>query len=263
MDTISALGVKINNISLIEAKHRIAGFLYSARFHQVATVNPDFVMVARKNEKFLSVINNADLSLADGVGIHIPAFLENKTLKERVPGADLIDYVLAYAQEFNFSVFLLARADGLSSYAETKSAMLRRFPWLKISGCDVDIYSHESLEETLKKVRGAIVFANFGAPLQDIFLSQLRSLPKSEARLVMGIGGTFDFLTGKKRRAPLLVRNIGLEWLWRLILQPRRRLKRTFNYVVIFSLLCVWEALQKYMHLPSLGRAPLNENVKL
>lgn len=254
MVTINALGVKIDNISLVEAKYSIARFLRSKRFHQIATVNPDFIMTARKNKDFFSTINNADLSLADGVGINIPAFLENKNLKERIPGADLIDYILAYAQECNYSVFLLARADGLSSYAETKSAMLRRFPWLKISGCDVDIHSQKSLDKTLQKVKGHIVFANFGAPLQDVFLSQLRSFPENGTRLVMGIGGTFDFLTGKKLRAPLFIRKMGFEWLWRLILQPRRRLKRTFNYVVVFSLLCIWESFQRPIHLPSLGK---------
>ncbi len=241
MHSIYALGLKIDTLSLSQVKKPLASFLASGRFHQIATVNPDFVMLARKDKHFQDVINDVDLALADGVGIHLPAFLQGKELKERIPGSDLTEYLLAYAATYGHSVFLLARADGLSSAAQTKAALLRRFPKLSVRGCDVNTSSPQALKKALGKVRGEIVLSNFGAPLQDTFLAELRTLPESGTRIAMGVGGTFDFFTRKQTRAPFLVRKFGLEWLWRLLLQPRRRLKRTFNYVVVFSLLCLAE----------------------
>jgi len=221
MQTINALGLKIDNLSLVDVRLRLAEFFASDRFHQIATVNPDFVMVARKKEDFQEIINAADLSLADGVGIHLPAFLQGKELIERIPGSDLTEYLLAYAQEHHHDVYLLARTDGLSSYEETRAALLHRFPKLIVHGCNVDIHSEQA---------------------QTTALENVRSYPESGARIVMGVGGTFDFYTHKQTRAPKLVRQFGLEWLWRLLLHPRR-MKRTWNYVVIFSLLCLGEGL--------------------
>lgn len=245
MASINALGVKIDNVSLPGAKRCVARFLDTPYYHQVVTVNPDFIMIARKSKHFLSAINGANLVLADGVGLHLPAFFQGKKLKARIPGVDFSDYLLAYAQEMGLEVFLATRSDGLSSYVETKAAILTRYPHLIITGCDVNIHSPQALEAAQKKVRGDIVFANFGAPAQDIFLSQLRSIPNQKIRLGIGVGGTFDFWTGKQTRAPVFIQKIGMEWLFRLILQPRRRFKRTFNYVVVFSWLCLLEALKR------------------
>lgn len=245
MGMINALGIKIDNVSLLRAKRLVSRFLSTPHYHQIVTVNPDFIMTARKNSHFRSAVNGADLVLADGVGINLPAFLQGKKLRARIPGVDFSEYILAYAQEMDLEVFLAARNDGLSTYVETKAAILIRYPRLRIHGCDVNIRSSRSLTNAQKKVRGDIVFVNFGTPIQDIFLSQLRYLPHQTLRLGIGVGGTFDFWTGKQTRAPIFIQKIGLEWLFRLILQPRRRLKRTFNYVVIFSLLCLRTALKE------------------
>jgi len=85
-----------------------------------------------------------------------------------------------------------------------------------------------------------IVFANFGAPYQEKFLNSLKSAKNSKMRLVMGVGGSFDYLTGKIRRAPVFTRKIGLEWLWRLIQQPRR-IKRIWNAVIIFPIKIIFQ----------------------
>ncbi|MDQ5902146.1 MAG: N-acetylglucosaminyldiphosphoundecaprenol N-acetyl-beta-D-mannosaminyltransferase [Patescibacteria group bacterium] len=245
MATIQALGIKIDNVSLLRAKRLVSRFLSTLHYHQVVTVNPDFIMTARRNKEFRSAVNGSDLVLADGVGIHLPAFLQGKKLSARIPGVDFSEYILAYAQEMGLHIFLATRNDGLSSYVETKAAILVRYPHLNIHGCDVNIHSQRSLKNAQKKVRGDIVLVNFGTPVQDIFLAQLRYIPEQKVRLGIGVGGTFDFWTGKQTRAPIFIQKMGMEWFFRLILQPRRRFKRTFNYVVVFSFLCLWEALRK------------------
>ena len=253
MRMINALGIKIDNVSLLRAKRLVSRFLSTPHYHQIVTVNPDFIMTARKNDHFRSAVNGADLVLADGVGINLPAFLQGEKLNARIPGVDFSEYILAYAQEMDLEIFLAVRNDGLSTYVETKAAILIRYPRLRIHGCDVDIHSSRSLANAQRKVRGDIVFANFGTPIQDIFLSQLRYLPQQTIRLGIGVGGTFDFWTGKQTRAPIFIQKIGLEWLFRLILQPRRRFKRTFNYVIVFSLLCLRAALREKIRLYKLS----------
>lgn len=239
MQTIDALGVSICNTTLKQTKLLIAQFLRSNQFHQITTVNPDFVMIARQNEVFRDTLNSSDLAIADGIGIHLPALLQKTFLHGRIPGADLTEYILDHARQLHLSVCIVARNDGLSTADEIKRAILAKFPKLMVTGYDVDIHSSESLSWTLDNIQSDIVLANFGAPLQDTFLARLRAWPQARTRLAMGVGGTFDFMTGKQKRAPSLIRKIGLEWLWRLILRPRQRLKRTFNYVVIYSLLCL------------------------
>lgn len=253
MATINALGIKIDNVSLLKAKRLVSRFLSIPHYHQIVTVNPDFIMTARLNPFFRSAVNGSDLVLADGVGIHLPAFLQRKKLVARIPGVDFSEYILAYAQEMGLEIFLATRNDGLSSYVETKAAILTLYPHLKIHGCDVNIYSQRSLRNAQKKVHGDIVFANFGTPVQDIFLSQLRYIPHQTTRLGIGVGGTFDFWTGKQFRAPIFIQRIGMEWLFRLILQPRRRFKRTFNYVVVFSFLCLGTAIKEKFRFLSLS----------
>lgn len=260
METIDALGVKINALAPERVFSLIEKYLLSSRYHQIATCNPDFIMAARKNPEFKNVLNTVDLALADGVGIHLPAFLQGKTLPGRIPGADLTEYVLAFAEKNRLTVSLLARRDGLSSAQETKEALLHKYPNLLIRGRDVDIRSLEDMDQALEETDSHIVLANFGAPVQDIFLSRLRILAAQgkKIRLAMGVGGTFDFITGKQKRAPLFFRKAGLEWLWRLALQPVRRSKKTFNYVVVYSFLCFREALGQ---LRSAERPFLSRNI--
>ncbi len=239
MEKIDILGTHITPLSSHQAQAIASRYLSSGGFHQITTVNPDFIMIARKDKAFQEVINQSDLALVDGVGIHLPVFLQGKKLPGRVPGADFTESILAKTEEMGLSLFLLASNRGLSTAQETKKAILKKFPSLTITGCDVDPTSEKDLSHVLSLVKGQVVLANFGAPSQDLFLSRLRDVEFRDIRLVMGVGGTFDFLTGKQKRAPYMVRTFGLEWLWRLLCKPVRRFKRTFNYVVIYSILCI------------------------
>lgn len=244
MDHICALGVTIQNTSINEARRFVEDSLRSTEFHRIATINPDLIMMAQGDNEFLDSLNNASFSTIDGIGIYIPLLLRGKIPKGRVSGSDFIEYVLEVSEHSDLSVFLLVNGCGLSTFQETKAAIKKKFPRLRVFGSNVSVNSPISIGSSLRKASNhSVVLSNFGGRLQEISLAKLQSIPGSTTCLAMGVGGTFDFLTGKQKRAPFIIRKFGFEWLWRLLLQPRRRLKRTWNYVFVYSFLCIKEAL--------------------
>lgn len=219
---ISILGVSINLDSKAKVLEKVGSFLREARFHRIATVNPEFLVLASRDNLFRENLLSADLRVADGFGMVLAGLLQGEEVP-RFPGADLLQDILSIAERDEFSVFLALRKGGLSSYEEIRAALLQRYPKLFVVDSDNELDNIGN---------STIVLCNFGAPEQELFLETLRNNPNN-VRLAMGVGGAFDFLTGKQKRAPQWLRVLGLEWLWRLILQPKRW-RRIWNAVVVF-----------------------------
>ncbi|MFZ1654983.1 MAG: WecB/TagA/CpsF family glycosyltransferase [Candidatus Moraniibacteriota bacterium] len=229
LTSVNVLNIPIDNLTraavLTQIDHWLAG---GDTFHRIATVNPEFLLLAQKNAAFRGALLSADLRLADGVGLHLPFFLAGESLLERIPGADLLSEILQRADERFLSVGLILAPDGLSSFEAIKQTLHERYPNLAIFKFAPEYFSPQ------KPIPYNLVFCNYGAPLQEIVLAGLRQ-SAGAIRLVMGVGGAFDFLTGQISRAPKPVRSIGLEWAWRLLQQPKR-FRRIWNAVVIFPM---------------------------
>jgi N-acetylglucosaminyldiphosphoundecaprenol N-acetyl-beta-D-mannosaminyltransferase len=228
---------RIDNLSRQNIFRTVDSFLESALFHQIATVNPEFLLLARKNTSFCETLNMCDLNIADGVGLHFAFWRKGKKLQARVTGADLMTYILQQAERKHLSVMCVVRKSGLSLWKDIRRAMKKQYPKLQIEGIVLNRTTSINMlrkEIQLKIKQSNIVLCNFGAPYQELFLSQLRN-GSSDIRIAMGVGGSFDFLTGKTKRAPKWMRAIGLEWLWRLLLQPWR-FCRIWNAVIVFPL---------------------------
>ncbi len=261
MDTkneMDILKIRVDNLLKEEITEQIDVFLSNNKFHQIATVNPEFILKAQRDDGFKNIINTCDLNVADGIGIKFAFWRFGKRLKTRIAGVDLMDEVLKIAAEKNLSIFLAADKEGLSTWKETREAILKKYPKLEISGADMNktvviagskaakqsYVSAEKNDEAaalLSAIRNNIIFCAFGAPHQEKFLHSLKSLKNSKIRLVMGVGGSFDFLSGKIKRAPAPMRTVGMEWFWRLILEPRYRLKRIFRVVAIFPIKVIFK----------------------
>jgi N-acetylglucosaminyldiphosphoundecaprenol N-acetyl-beta-D-mannosaminyltransferase len=233
------LDVKIDNLTKTEIRQKVKNFLIEDGFHQIATINPEFILEAQENSEFKNILNSCDLNIADGFGIKLAFWRYGKNLKYRMAGIDLMMEILQIANAKKLSVFLAAKNGGLSSWEEIRDAILKIYPDLEIYGsnltCHSELVEESNLIRSLRfgrddKIDSDIVFCNFGAPYQETFL---RSLKSDRIRLAMGVGGSFDYLTGQTPRAPQFLRQTGLEWLWRLILQPKRW-KRILNSIVIF-----------------------------
>ncbi len=228
---MNLFGITIDSLPRDAVLKRARKFFDEPKFHRIATVNPEFLLLAKKDAAFRQSLLNADLRIADGFGIVLVGFLRGERIT-RFPGADLLEEILRIADERKLSMFLAVYKNGLSSYSEVRAAILKRHPNIRISGRDLD--KNEIGDWRLEIGNSAMVLCNFGMPDQELFLATLKDIGV-ESRLALGVGGSFDYLTGKLRRAPKCLRTLGLEWLWRLILQPKR-FRRIWNAVIVFPI---------------------------
>jgi N-acetylglucosaminyldiphosphoundecaprenol N-acetyl-beta-D-mannosaminyltransferase len=223
------LGTEIDNLEYPEILDDINSFLNEDGFHQIATVNPEFVMLSQKDQEFGSIVNSCHLKVADGKGIDIAARIRGERLKFRITGVDLADKIMEIAEKDKLGVYLACRKNGLSTYTEVKTILENKYPSIRFSGADID---HIRPDFGIPIDKFDILFCNFGAPWQEKFIFRQKN---ARIRLAMGVGGTFDFWCGKISRAPLWMRKFGFEWVWRLTQQPKR-FPRIFRSAVIFPL---------------------------
>ena len=132
------LGVKLDNFTRKEILAKVTTFLAEERFHQIATINPEFVLRAQKDVAFRDILNDCDLKVADGVGIWFAFLRFGKYLKSRMTGIDLMIEILKLAAENKLKVFLVSYVGALSSWEETKEAIQKIYPNLEIDGVDIN-----------------------------------------------------------------------------------------------------------------------------
>lgn len=189
--------------------------------HQICTVNPEFIIDARRDPAFARVLAEASLSVPDGIGVLWAAKLLGVRLKERVTGSDGIYRISERAAERGWRVFLLGAAPGVAE--ETARVLQQKYPGLHIVGTHGGSPSDTdwpSIVERLAAATPDLLFVAFGHPKQDFWIAKHRhELP---AKVAIGIGGAFDFVAGVLPRAPQWMQRMGVEWLYRLILQPSR-----------------------------------------
>ncbi|HAT73435.1 MAG TPA: hypothetical protein DCS08_00335 [Candidatus Moranbacteria bacterium] len=135
---MNILGVKVDNLTKKEILEKVRFFLAEPKFHQIATINPEFILESQKNPEFKKILNNCNLNVADGFGIRLAFWRFGKKLKARFAGADLMLEILKIAQKQNLNVFLAVNKDGLSTFEETKEAILKIYPDLEINGGNID-----------------------------------------------------------------------------------------------------------------------------
>jgi N-acetylglucosaminyldiphosphoundecaprenol N-acetyl-beta-D-mannosaminyltransferase len=229
------LGVRIDNLSRKEILEKVEFFLNRQKFHQIATINPEFVLQAQVDFDFEKILNGCALNVADGIGIKFAFWRYGKQLKRRIAGADLMHDVLRVADRRRLKVFLAASAHGLSTWQETATVLGVLYPDVEFSGDNIDPLD---FTYNLKRKDYDLLLCGFGAPHQERFINSVKN---DTIRLAMGVGGSFDFVTGKISRAPKLWRKIGLEWLWRFIQEPGYRAKRIFNAIIVFPIKIIFK----------------------
>jgi N-acetylglucosaminyldiphosphoundecaprenol N-acetyl-beta-D-mannosaminyltransferase len=228
---ITILGVRVDNFSVRETKEKILNFLENSPGQKfIATLNPEIVLKAYRSGEYREILNSADLNICDGFGLRLVGFLKGKRLKARFTGVELAYFLLENAKKSNIRVLVIVVENSLSTPKEIERAIGKKYPNLSVKS-EYYLPSQEVFENAIIK-EAEIVFVNFGAPSQEKFIFENRE-KFPNAKILIGVGGTFDFFTGKIPRAPGFLRNIGLEWLWRLIREPKR-FRRIWNAVVVF-----------------------------
>jgi N-acetylglucosaminyldiphosphoundecaprenol N-acetyl-beta-D-mannosaminyltransferase len=220
VDTARILGVRVDCLDMAGAIERIEGLVEGKGPHLVATVNPEFVMHARHHVEFARVLEGADLCLPDGMGVVWAARRQGCDLRAPVTGVDLVQPLAAMCARRGFRLFLLGAAPGV---AEELAKMLRETN----RGLEVSSHSgspdpaHDA--ETFQRIhdhRAQVLLIAYGAPAQEIWFERLKD--RLGVSVAIGVGGAFDYLTGRVPRAPAWMRRAGLEWLARLARQPWR-----------------------------------------
>lgn len=212
------LGIKIDDVNIDQAVGVVRGWLSKPGKHYIVTPNPEIVVMAQKDEELKNIINNADLAIPDGVGLKLATDIENTT-----PGIDVMGELVKMASKRGFTTGFLGGRDGVAK--KTVECLRNKYPKLKVS-------FHN--EEQGKIPATDILFVAFGAPKQEKWMAG--NLKKLDVKVMMGVGGAFDYISGRVPRAPLVLRKMGLEWLFRLIIQPWR-IKRQLALIKYMLLL--------------------------
>jgi len=239
------LDVKIQNLTEKQAKRKVAKFLNMPKTQTIFTPNPEMLVAAHKDQYFKDILNEADLNIPDGFGIRLWA----KEKVHRITGVDFFEEVCSLAEEKDKSVYLLGSGSE-KVLAGVEQKLKKNFPNLRIAGkhigskiafenteygkvLDLDEAENEKIIDEIIDAAPDVLFVALGHEKQEKWIYKYKEdLPS--VKLAMGIGGTFDFYSGKVRRAPKWMRRIGMEWFFRLITQPWR-VKRIFTALVVFS----------------------------
>jgi len=243
---IPILGVNVDFLSMAETITKIKDFLKQDRGQHIITFNPEMAVRAQKDKEFKEIINKAALVLPDGIGLVWAGRLskrknEKKIIKlQRITGVDLV-YKMAEVLKEKGRFFLFGSEEEVAHKTGKKLTAL--YPEIKISGTASGYnYTDKDIIKKINKTKANILFVTLGSPKQEKWIAKnLSEMPF--VKIAIGVGGAFDFISNKTKRAPLWVRTYGLEWFWRLLRQPWR-LKRIYAAIIIFPYLIIKDKLR-------------------
>lgn len=228
------LGIPVHGLTYPQLLAQIAAWIAADDgAHHINTINPEFMMVAQEDPVFRHMLRRADLCVPDGVGLLWAARHLGTPLPERITGSDGLPIIAERAAQEGWLIYLLGAADGIAERAAQE--LVRRHPALKIAGTYGGSPRPEDEADIVARVNAArpdILFLAYGTPAQEKWIA--RNLPRLASSVVIGVGGAFDFVAGSVPRAPMWMRRTGIEWLYRLYLQPWRikRMSRLPRFVL-------------------------------
>jgi N-acetylglucosaminyldiphosphoundecaprenol N-acetyl-beta-D-mannosaminyltransferase len=221
MERLNIFGVPIDRVTMKQAVEILKNFLQEDRLHIVATPNAEIVMMAQKDKEYMEILNNTDLNVPDGSGIVFASKVFKNPLSERVAGFDLMMEFIKDISSRNIKIYLLGSAPQIAEQARVNLEKL--YPSVKIVGTHHGYFTDEEENKIIEEINNKgteVLFVALGAPKQEKWIYKNRN--KLKVKIAMGVGGSFDVIAGKAKRAPYLYRKLGLEWLYRLIKEPWR-----------------------------------------
>jgi N-acetylglucosaminyldiphosphoundecaprenol N-acetyl-beta-D-mannosaminyltransferase len=237
------LGIPVDAVDTGGLLARVLGLLESGRRTRVMYVNADCMLKARRDEAYRGALAAADLVYADGIGVVMGA----RAFGLRLPGrSTAADFMPAFCREFagrGIRVYLLGARPGVA--AEAAAALERQAPGLVVAGTAHGYFGPgetDAVIEAVNRARPDVVLVGMGAPAQEMWIT--RNADRLDARMVWGVGGLFDFVSGRTPRGPRWLWDNGFEWLCRLIVEPGRLWKRYVLGHAAFVLMILWERLK-------------------
>jgi len=230
-DTVSISGIPIDKLDTEKVLERIEEFIRNRRFHQVATANTNFLVNALFDVELRHILRASDLVVPDGMLVVWAARLLGAPLMERVTGADMVPRLAEIAAKKGYRIYMLGAKPEIAQKA--KANLIERFPDLQIVGCyspapvSIVKMDNEGILQMVKDAKPDILLVAFGNPKQEkwIHMHQER-LNEIGVPVCIGVGGTFDFISGTVPRAPHWMQRCGIEFFWRFLNDPVRLGKR-------------------------------------
>ena len=223
--SLTLLGVRMRNTTMDEALDWVMQRVADKVPSTMAFVNPDCLNKACVDKDYRAALASAARVLPDGFGIHLACRLKGETLAANLNGTDLFPRLCQRAAAENVRLYLLGARPGIAAAAGAE--MMRRYPGLRSAGTRAGYFEDEETPAVIDEINrsGAdVLLVAMGAPQQELWLRDHAAALRPSVR--MGVGGLFDFYSGRIRRAPAWLRNVGMEWTWRLLMEPRRMWRR-------------------------------------
>lgn len=214
-------GVMIDNVTMAEALESVLTMLDETGSHKIYTPNSEIIMQATRDAELKTILNQADLLIADGAGVVLASKILKKRLKEKVSGVDLVKQLLINTNKRPASFYIFGGKPGVAELASIN--IVSEYPHANIVGFRNGYFNDEDEEGIINDINRSkpeIVLVGLGAPKQEKWIHQYAQV--LNCKVLMGIGGCIDVFAGTASLAPEFIRKAGFEWLFRLIREPRR-----------------------------------------
>ncbi len=221
VQSIEILGCRLDLLDAAAASDRIMQFVRDRASAQIVTLGTEMVVYAQRDSSFRNVVNGCALSLCDTVGLLAVARGRGAQLRDRVTGVELVERLCLRAASDGVGVYFFGGAQGVA--VDTASILEARFPGLQVAGMRNGFFASDDEPQIVAAIRSSgagLLFVGLGSPRQEMWLA--RNLRATGCGAAVGVGGSFDVLSGRVQRAPQVWRRLGLEWLYRLIREPQR-----------------------------------------
>lgn len=234
MKNENILGFNVVSSGKEELMEAVRNDIGSRTQRLIVAINPEKILLARKDEKLAQILRIVDYPIPDGVGILWASKLQKGSIKQRITGIDCMEMLCAKAAEFGWRVFLYGAKPGVADIAG--NALVKKYPALIIAGT-ANGYGNDNqaLIEQINASNADILFVALGSPAQENWILQNRN--KLSVKVFQGVGGSFDVFCGNIKRAPKWMQKCGLEWFYRLLKQPKRIIRQSKMIVFLFLIL--------------------------
>ncbi|BCM90075.1 N-acetylglucosaminyldiphosphoundecaprenol N-acetyl-beta-D-mannosaminyltransferase [Abditibacteriota bacterium] len=245
-DRLEAFGIEISPVSMNEALDKIEGFIQEGTPHHVVTSDANAVLTSRSDPEYTEIIRRAALITPDGFGLVWGARLLGLPIYERVTGVDMVTGICERAAKNGYRLYIVGSEEGVASTAARNLA--QKYPGANFVGTHHGFWRRDGkaqgitseqadalMADEIRRATPDVLFVAMGIPSQEKFIAA--QLERMNVPVCLGVGGSFDVYSGKFNRAPLTVQRLGMEWLYRVWIDPSRW--KRMGYVPKFMLIAV------------------------
>ena len=219
MEKEEILGIKVCNTTYEKLREYLTKDIKQNKKSFIVTVNPEKIVKANKDESLKKILNEAEYQIPDGIGIIYASKIKKGKIKSRITGIDTMEMLCDLSDKEGFKIFMYGGKERTVQLA--KENIENKYKNINVCGYENGYEADEGF--VLNKINNSnpdILFVALGSPNQEKFIS--RNMEKINCKILLGVGGSFDIISGEKKRAPKWMQRKGLEWFYRLIKEPKR-----------------------------------------